>query len=87
MTKTSQLNDMAIIICHDGCPMLIISIPCFCHYFDENQMKDMQMKKEILLLLKPKTKTSQLTDLAGKSKKDFFRCVLSSSLKVSLHGL
>ena len=40
------------------------------------------------------TKTSQLTDVAGKSKEDVFRCVLSTkwpfkdcSLKVSLHGL
>ena len=29
-------------------------------------MKDMQMKKEIVLLLKPMTKTSQLNDVARK---------------------
>ena len=29
MTKTSQLNDMAITIYHGGCPVLKISIPCF----------------------------------------------------------
>ena len=82
MTKTSQLKDMAIIICHDGCPMLKISIPCFFHHFDENHMKDMQMKKEILLLLKPMTKTSQLIDVAVKSKKDVFRCVTQSQMAV-----
>ena len=82
MTKKSQLNDMAIIICHDGCPMLKISIPCFCHYFDENHIKDMQMKKEILLLLKPMTKTSQLTDVTVKSKRDVFRCVTQSQMAV-----
>ena len=35
------------------------------------------MKKEIVLLLKAKTKTSQLNDIVGKSKKDVFRHVLS----------
>ena len=39
----------------------------FCHYFNENHIKDMQMKKEIVLSLKPMTETNQLNDLAGKS--------------------
>ena len=56
MTKTSQLNDMAIIICHDGCPILIISIPCFCHYFDENQMKDMQNEKRNSIIIETNDK-------------------------------
>ena len=38
-------------------------------------MKDMQMKKEIVLSLKPMTKTSKLNDLAKKSKEDVFRRV------------
>ena len=46
----------------------------FCHYFDENHMKDKKIKKEIVLLLKPMTKKSQLY---GKSKEDVFRRVLS----------
>ena len=46
----------------------------FCLYFDENHMKDKKIKKEIVLLLKPMTKTSQLK---GKSKEDVFRRVLS----------
>ena len=29
MTKTSQLNDIAIVIYHNGFPVLNISIPCF----------------------------------------------------------
>ena len=37
-------------------------------------MKDKKIKKKIVLLLKPMTKTSQLN---GKSKEDFFRRVLS----------
>ena len=37
-------------------------------------MKEMKMKKEIVSLLKPMTKTSQLN---GKSKEDVFRRVLS----------
>ena len=34
-------------------------------------MKDLQMKKEIELLLRPMTKTSQLNDISGNSKEDF----------------
>ena len=33
MTKTSQLNDRAMIIYHGGCPVLKISIPCFLPLF------------------------------------------------------
>ena len=33
MTKTSQLNDIAIMIYHGGCPVLKISIPCFLPLF------------------------------------------------------
>ena len=47
MTKTSRLNDMAIMIYHGGCPVLKKSIPFFCHYFDENHMKDMKIKKKL----------------------------------------
>ena len=47
MTKTSQLNDIAIMMYHGGCPVLKISIPFFCHYFDENHMKDMKIKKKL----------------------------------------
>ena len=37
-------------------------------------MKDKKIKKEIVLLLKPMTKTSQLN---GKSRQDVFRRLLS----------
>ena len=47
-----------------------INFLVFCHYFDENHMKDLQMKKEIELLLRPMTKTSQLNDISGNSKED-----------------
>ena len=74
MTKTSRLNDIAIMMYHGGCPVLKKSIPFFRRYFDENHMKDMKIKKEIVFLLKPMTKTSQLN---GKSKEDVFTRVLS----------
>ena len=75
MTKTSQLNDIAIMIYHGGCSVLKkYQFLVFCHYFDENHMKEMKMKKEIVSLLRPMTKTSQLN---GKFKEDVFRCVLS----------
>ena len=60
MTKTSQLNDTAIMIYNAGYAVLKISIPFFCHYFDENHMKDMKIKKEIVLLLKPMEKNLSL---------------------------
>ena len=47
MTKTSQLNDIAIMIYNGGYPVLKISIPFFCHYFDENHMKDKKIKKKL----------------------------------------
>ena len=74
MTKTSQLNDIAIMMYHGGFPVLKNINSLFCHYFDENHMKDMKIKKEIVLLLKPMKKTCQLN---GKSKEDVFRRVLS----------
>ena len=50
MTKTSQLNDIAIMIYHGGFPVLKkYQFLVFCHYFDENHMKD-KNEKEILLL-------------------------------------
>ena len=33
MTKTSQLNDIAIMIYHCGWPVLRLSIPCFLPLF------------------------------------------------------
>ena len=75
ITKTSQLNEIAIMIYDGGRPVLKkYQFLVFCHYFDENHMKEMKMKKEIVSLLKPMTKTSQLN---GKSKEDVFRRVLS----------
>ena len=47
MTKTSQPNDIAIMMYHGGYPVLKISILFFCHYFDENHMKDMKIKMKL----------------------------------------
>ena len=33
ITKTIQLNDIAIMIYHGGCPVLKLSIPCFLPLF------------------------------------------------------
>ena len=74
MTKTSQLNDIAIMIYHGGFPVLKYQLLVFCHYFDENHMKD-KNEKEIVLFLKLITKTSQQN---GKLKEDVFRRVFSS---------
>ena len=48
MTKTSQLNDIAIIMMyHGGLPVLKNQFLFFCHYFDENHMKDMKIRKKL----------------------------------------
>ena len=47
MTKTSRLNDIAIMMYHGGCPVLKKSSPFFCHHFDENHMKDIKIKKKL----------------------------------------
>ena len=47
MTKTSRLNDIAIMMYHGGFPVLKKMNSFFCHYFDENHMKDMKIKKKL----------------------------------------
>ena len=48
MTKTSQLNDIAIMMYHGGRPVLKkYQSLNFCYYFDENNMKDMKINKEL----------------------------------------
>ena len=76
ITKTSQLNNIAIMIYHGGYPVRKYQFLDFCRYFDENHMKDKKIKKEIVFkfIIDPMTKTSQLN---GKSKEDVFRRVLS----------
>ena len=74
MTKTSQLNDVAIMIYHGGYPVLKISIPWFLPLFWWKSHEGHENKKEIVFLLKPMKKTCQLN---GKSKEDVFRRVLS----------
>ena len=78
MTETIQVNDVAVMIYHGGFLVLKkYQSPDFCHYFYYNHMKGMQMQKEIVLLLKPMTKTSQPNVVARKSKEDVLRRVLS----------
>ena len=61
MTKTSQLNDIAIMMYHGGCPVLkninSFFLPLF---WWKSHKKGSRWKKEtvlILLLLRPMTKT------------------------------
>ena len=63
----------------------------FCHYLDENHMKEMKMRKEIVLLLASMTKNKsskrkiqeRCFQMRTQSKKVF----QDSSLKVSFYGL
>ena len=57
MTKTSQLNDIATMMYHGGCPVLKISNSFFCHYFDENHRRDMKIKKRNCIIIETKAKT------------------------------
>ena len=43
MTKTGQLNEIAIMIYHGGFPVLKYQFLVFCYYFDENHMIEMKM--------------------------------------------
>ena len=46
VTKTSQLNDITIMISHGGFPVLKkYQFLVFCHYFDENHRKDIKVEK------------------------------------------
>ena len=56
MTKTSQLNEIAIMIYHGGCPVLKYQFPVFCHYFDENHMIEMKMKKGNCIIIETSDK-------------------------------
>ena len=56
MTKTSQLNDIAIMIYHGGYPVLKISIPWFLPLFWLKSHEGHENNKEIVLLLKPMKK-------------------------------
>ena len=74
MTETSQLNDIAIMMYHGGCPVLKTISSFFLPLFWWSSHEGHENKREIVLLLKPMKKTSQLN---GKSKEDVFRRVLS----------
>ena len=64
-------------IYHGGCPVFKnINSLFFAIILMKITWKTYKWKKNILSLLKSMTKTSQLNDLAGKSKEDVFRRVL-----------
>ena len=75
MTKTSQLNDIAIMMYHGGSPVLKNINFFFLPLFWSKSHEGHENKKEIVLLLKQMKKTCQLN---GKSKEDVFRRVLST---------
>ena len=60
MSKTSQFNNIAIMIFHGGCPVLKISIPCFLPLFWWKSHERNENEKKIVLFLKPMTKSLYL---------------------------
>ena len=73
MTKTSQLNDIAIMMYHGGCPVLKNINSFFLPLFWWKSHEGHENKKEIVLLLKPMKK-----NMPTKWKiQDVFRRVLS----------
>ena len=74
MTKTSQLNDIAIMIYHGGYPVLQISIPWFLPLFWWKSHERQENKKRNCIIIETNDKKSQLN---GRSKEDVFRLVLS----------
>ena len=64
-------------IYHGGCPVLKkISIPCFLPLFWWKSHERHVNEKKNIIIIEINDKTSQLNDLAGKSKEDVFRRVL-----------
>ena len=91
VTKTSQLNDIPVMIYHGGIPVLTISIPFFLPYFDENFMKDMKIKKRNCIIIENNDKNKSTKWII--QGRFFQTCTQSQiafqdgSLKVSFHGL
>ena len=91
MTKTSQLNDIAIMKYHGGYPVLKYQFLDFGHYFDENHMKDKKIKKRNCIIIDTNDKNkSTKWKIQGRC---FQTCTQSQltfqdgGLKVSFHGL
>ena len=70
MTKTSQLNDIAIMIYHGGYPVLNFFLPLFWWKSHERQ----ENKKINCVIIETNDKTSQLH---GKSKENVLRRIAS----------
>ena len=75
ITKTSQLNDVAIMIYHGGYPVLKISIPWFLPLFWWKSHERQENKKRNCIIIE--TNENKTCQLNGKSKDDVFRRVLS----------
>ena len=87
MTKTSQLNDTAIMIYHGGWPVLKYQFLDFCHYFYENHLKDMKIKKEIVLLLTNKSTKWKIQGRCFQTRTQSQIAFQDGGLKASFHGL
>ena len=93
MTKTSQLNNIAIMIYHGGYPVRKYQFLDFCHYFDENHMKDKKIKKEIvfkfIIETNDKNKSTKWK-IQGRYCQTLTQSQIAfhdGGLKVSFHGL
>ena len=86
MTKTSQLNNIAIMIYHGA--KTINSF--FCHYFDENHMKEMRMKKNCIIIEtndKNKSTKWKIQARCFQTRTQSQIAFQDGGLKVSFHGL
>ena len=87
MTKTSQLNDIAIMIHTGGCPVLRLSIPCFVTIL----MKHENEKKRNCTIIKTNDKNkSTKWKIQGRCFQTRIQSQMAfqdGGLKVSFHGL
>ena len=91
MTKTSQLNDIVIMIYHGGCPVLKISIPWFLPSFWWKSHERHEYKKRNCIIIETNDKNKSTK---WKIQARCFQTHTQSQiafqdggLKVSFHGL
>ena len=91
MTKTSQLNDIAIMIYHGGHPVLKISIPWFLPLFWWKPHERQESKKRNCIIIETNGKNkSTKWKIQGRCFQTRTQCQIAfqdGGLKVSFHGL
>ena len=91
MTKTSQLNDTAIMIYHGGYPVLIISIPWLLPLFwwKSHEWQENKKRNCIIIETNDKSKSTKwkIQGRCFQTRTESQIAFQAGGLKVSFHGL